>query len=362
MFLAVMSLSASVTFTLDQEFVRRRYDTTITFNEAQRMDRVVSMALTVDGVENAELWPAQPARILRQGQPVKEAGVGSQITGVPAGSLAYKPRIVAGRWLQPGDEAGSRVVIMSEKAAIEDHIQLGDFIALDLGALKKEEWQVVGLYRVVASGEFAADTLYAPLKAVCETTKKYNQGRVLYVNTRFHDQASADEVTARLRVLYEGRNMEVEQSRTIYKARNSAVGEFSISQMMLLLLAVLMAVVGGIGLMGALSISVVERTKEIGVMRAIGARSRTILGMFMMEGVLQGIFSWAFALPLSAVISRPFSDALGQAMLRTTLNYRYDTAAIVIWLVVVSLISSLASILPARSATRISVRASLAYA
>jgi putative ABC transport system permease protein len=362
MFLAVMSLSASVISTLDEEFARRRYDTTITFNEAQRVDRVVTMALSVDGVENVELWPAQPARILRQGQPVKEAGVGSQITGVPANSVAYKPLIVAGRWLQPGDDAGGRVVVMSEKAALENHIQLGDSITLDLAALKKEEWQVVGFYRVVASGEFAADTLYAPLQAVCEATNKYNRGRVLYVSTRVHDRASADKVTAQLRILYEGRNIEVAQSRTIYKARNSALEEFSISQMMLLLLAVLMAVVGGIGLMGALSISVVERTKEIGVLRAIGARSRTILGMFVMEGVLQGVFSWAFALPLSAAISRPFSDALGQAMLRTTLVYRYDYIAVIIWLVVVSLIASLASILPARSATRISVRASLVYA
>jgi putative ABC transport system permease protein len=151
MFLAVMSLSASVMSTLDQEFARRHYDTTITFDENQRIDRVVSMALSVDGVENAEVWPAQPARILRKGQQMKEAGVGSQITGVPAGSATYKPLIVAGRWLQPGDDGGSHVVIMNEKTAIDNHIQLGDSVTLDLGALEKEEWQVVGFYRVVAS-------------------------------------------------------------------------------------------------------------------------------------------------------------------------------------------------------------------
>ena len=362
MFLAVMSLSASVTSTLDQEFARRHYDTTMTFEENQRSDRVVSMALSVDGVENAEVWPAQQARILRQGQPMKEAGVGLQITGVPAGSATYKPLIVAGRWLQPGDDGGSHVVVMDEKTAIDNHIQLGDTITLDLGALKEEKWQVVGFYRAVASGEYAADTLYAPLDAVCEATQKYNQGRKLYVSTRLHNQASANEVTARLRVLYEGRNMQVGESRSIYKARNSAVGEFSVSQMMLLFLAVLMAGVGGIGLMGALSISVVERTKEIGVLRAIGARSKTIMSMFVMEGALQGLFSWALAVPLSFIISRPFADALGQAMLRTTLNFRYDYTAVIIWLVVVSIISTLASILPARNATRISVRNSLAYA
>jgi len=53
-------------------------------------------------------------------------------------------------------------------------------------------------------------------------------------------------------------------------------------------LAIIVAVVGGIALMGALSISVVERTKEIGVLRAVGARSGTITGMFVMEGLVQG--------------------------------------------------------------------------
>jgi len=47
---------------------------------------------------------------------------------------------------------------------------------------------------------------------------------------------------------------------------------------MMLALSVIVALVGGIALMGALSIGVIERTKEIGVLRAVGARSQTILG------------------------------------------------------------------------------------
>ena len=68
---------------------------------------------------------------------------------------------------------------------------------------------------------------------------------------------------------------------------------------MMLALSVIVALVGGIALMGALSIGVIERTKEIGVLRAVGARSSTILGIFMMEGLLQGLMSWCIAAPLS---------------------------------------------------------------
>jgi putative ABC transport system permease protein len=156
--------------------------------------------------------------------------------------------------------------------------------------------------------------------------------------------------------------MNVASSETVYDIRRNAQDQFNTIVTMLMALAVVVAMVGGIGLMGALSISVVERTKEIGVLRAIGARSRAILGMFVMEGVLQGLMSWALAVPLSLVLGQAASNAMGQVMFQTDLSYQYDLAAVGIWLASILIISTLASILPARSATRVSVRQSLAYA
>jgi len=130
---------------------------------------------------------------------------------------------------------------------------------------------------------------------------------------------------------------------------------------MLLALAIIVAAVGGIGLMGSLSIAVVERTREIGVMRAIGARSGTIMGMMVMEGVLQGGFSWLVAVPLSFGLAGWLSQLLGQAMFEANLDYQYSYGAVFVWLGLIVVISIVASILPARSATLISVRDSLAY-
>src|SRR3970040_1049271 len=101
---------------------------------------------------------------------------------------------------------------------------------------------------------------------------------------------------------------------------------------MLMGLSVVVAVVGGIALMGALSIAVVERTKEIGVLRAIGARSRTILSIFVMEGVLQGVLSWMPAVPIALLIGPLVARALGEAMFGATLDYRFAWHAVAIWL------------------------------
>jgi putative ABC transport system permease protein len=165
-----------------------------------------------------------------------------------------------------------------------------------------------------------------------------------------------------IKSMFEGRGMRVDYVQTLAENRKSAEDQFSIFVTMLLALAVIVAVVGGIGLMGALSISVVERTKEIGVLRAVGARSRTIMGMFVMEGLLQGLFSWIMAVPLSFAFGQYMAQTLGQVMFSASLDYRYNYSAVLIWLVIVVVISTLASILPARGATRISVRDSLAYA
>ena len=140
------------------------------------------------------------------------------------------------------------------------------------------------------------------------------------------------------------------------------VNQFSIITNIMFGLSLVMGVVGGIGLMGSLSISVVERTREIGVLRSIGADNATIMWMFVMEGVLQGFLSWLMAVPLAFVVAQPMSRVLGQAILDVDLDFAFNYTAVAIWLVAILSISVLASLVPAHNAARISVRESLAYA
>jgi putative ABC transport system permease protein len=359
MFLIIMSLSASITLTLDGEFERRSYDVTIRFDDEERVDRAVALAQSLDGVEEAEVWFNHPASILRQGQRTKEAGVGAEINGVPIGSDMYKPLIVAGRWLQPGDD---RVIVMNGETADDNHIKVGDMVTLDLGELGDDNWQVVGLYQAIVLGYgFSNDAIYAPQQAVFKVTRKYNKASLLFARTRFHSENYVDAVANQLKDWYEARNVDVDSSQAIYKERQEADSQFGATMNTLLALAVIVALVGGIGLMGSLSISVVERTREIGVMRAIGAGSARLMSMFVMEGVLQGLFSWVLAMPISLVLARPMANALGQTMFGADLDFAYNHEAVITWLVIVLTISTLASILPARNATVISVRESLAY-
>jgi len=359
MFLIIMNLSASLTWTLESEFARRTYDIQINFEDQERIDQAVALAQSVAGVEDAQGWFSQPATILREGQRTSEAGLGAYIEGVPVDSM-YTPLVVKGRWLEPGDE-NRRVIVMNKETADDNGIKVGDVVTLDLGTLGEDDWQVIGLYQVIFGGSFSTESFYAPQEAVFRATKKYNQAGTLFVRTQFHSTEYVAAVSNQLKDLYKARHMDVFYTQTTYEDRRNAGSQFGITINMLLALAVIVALVGGIGLMGSLSISVVERTREIGVMRAVGAVSRRLMSMFVMEGILQGLLSWALAVPLSLIISQPMANALGQTMFEANLDFAYDFGAIFVWLAMVLIISIVASVLPARNATVISVRESLAY-
>ena len=122
--------------------------------------------------------------------------------------------------------------------------------------------------------------------------------------------------------------------------------------------AILMAVVGGIGLLTITSIGVFERQREIGVMRSVGASSRAIIFQFLLEGVLVGLLAWGIGLPMSILFGRvlldmvPFSDVI-------VLNYAY--LAPLLGLLGMILVTVGATLYPALAAARKTVSDILRY-
>jgi putative ABC transport system permease protein len=125
-------------------------------------------------------------------------------------------------------------------------------------------------------------------------------------------------------------------------------------------MAVVIGAVGGVALSGVLTLNVLERRREIGVMRAIGSSSGVIAGLFIGEGLILGWLSWLIALPFSIPAGQLMTGALG-AVLGGSLVYKYNPMGTLYWFLIVSVLSVVASLLPARGATRVSVRESLAY-
>jgi putative ABC transport system permease protein len=282
------------------------------------------------------------------------------LTGIPPDSAIFRPNIVNGGNLVPEDGNG---LVFTLRLAEKEGIGVGDEIAVDIGE-RESEWTVVGHYLSVND---ASDEFFVPQGALQRQVGSVGRGRHLKV---LSEKGEADTVSPidkqqgiieGLKDAFATQHMKVIDSWSASEQLAESQASFGILTSLLLAMVVLTAIVGGIGLMSTMSMNVVERRREIGVMRAVGASSVAIVGMFVAEGVLVGILSWLLALPLSYPGARLFSDLIGGALLNMPLDFVYSAGGMALWLLVVVGLSALASLWPAVQATKISVRQALAY-
>jgi putative ABC transport system permease protein len=362
MFIMVLTLSASMTRTLDNELARRQYDMRLFFFQLHRSDRIEALLEQYPGVVQAEPWYSVNGTVMREGERVEDTGgLGAELFGIPSGSTMYQPLITAGRWLSPEDSG--RVAVISRETADFNGLDIGDTITIDLGDLGEADFEVIGTYKAISPDVFSTDPIYAPEEAVVDVTKRANRANQVLVRAGQSDADSVATLMQELDDYLKSYGLEVSPffSRTRAQDREYAFNTFSIVNQMLFSLALVMGIVGGIGLMGSLSISVVERTREIGVLRSIGGTSPVIMTMFILEGVMQGVMSWLLAVPLSFFIAQPVAALLGRTIFQVSLDFAYNWTAVGVWLLAVVCIAFLASIIPAHAAGRVSVRESLAY-
>lgn len=120
----------------------------------------------------------------------------------------------------------------------------------------------------------------------------------------------------------------------------------------------LIALVGALGLLTTLSMSVFERQKEIGVMRSIGAGSSTVAAQFLTEGLLVGFISWLVGIPLAYGITLLLLDVTN---LNETFNPSLPAAALITGFIGIMAIATVASLWPSISASRKTVSDILRY-
>ena len=133
--------------------------------------------------------------------------------------------------------------------------------------------------------------------------------------------------------------------------------------MTIVFLSFLVLVVSAIGMASATGINIMERTREIGVMRSIGANPEKIYSLFVKEGMITSILSILLGLLLSWPLSKLAAIFFGNLMLgrEAVLQYAFSPTGFVVTVVVTILFGWLASRIPAKSAIDIPTHEALSY-
>jgi putative ABC transport system permease protein len=352
-FISVFNVRASLSSTVDAMMKIYNFDVWLTFDHSYRADKVQHEALNVPGVTNTDVWLQLPARRVRPDG--SESGMMYMFAPhVGDSSLIHSPAISAGRWLTPADD--NAVVVPSGLFQNEPDLALGKEMVLKIYG-KERSFKIVGTYL----GSTFASIIYANYDYITKVANRVGEADALLVTTQAHDRASVDAESNALEKYFERIGLRVSSVATLATERAEAEVSFDAIVALLLVMAVLLALVGGLGLMGTMSINVLERTREIGVLRAIGAPNRGVAQVFILEGITIGLLSWFMGSLLAIPVSKALNLAVGGRLMGVPLTYSYSIPGLWLWLVVVLLLSALASFIPARNASRMTVREVLAY-
>jgi putative ABC transport system permease protein len=156
-------------------------------------------------------------------------------------------------------------------------------------------YQVVGILAAKGSSgpQDQDDRVVAPLTAVQDTLTGYNSINSISVKARSAETVSSatgqaqDILNARHRVTAANPDYSIFSASSILSAVTSSTETFTV---LLGAVAAISLLVGGIGVMNIMLVTVTERTREIGIRKAIGAQKADVIGQFLLEAVLLSIF------------------------------------------------------------------------
>jgi putative ABC transport system permease protein len=354
-FIGTFNVQRSLTDYIDRIGRYFLADITFSLSENGRISEIEEMIKELPGVSHVEGWAAT-AGVLQN--PDGTAGESVNLLAPPSESNLVDPVVQEGRWIQPGDGA---VVVVNERfrEAYPD-LEIGDLLKIKIAG-KDEVVEVIGSFQLAGkSGGYLAYTTYEYLSDVIHQKNRANSFRVVSdtENMSIEQQKALGRVIEATLKANGYKVSDVEAGRSLTATTANGL---NILTGFLLLMAILIAIVGSIGLMGTMSLNVLERTREIGILRAIGASDKAVMRLVMIEGLLIGMMSWFFGVILSFPIGNLMANAINLALFGAPAGVTITPLGVLLWLLVVTILSVLASVGPARNATRLTIREVLSY-
>ena len=354
-FIATFSVRISLIMYVEQIFQYFMADVNVTLDRPYRIEEIDRLINEVPGVEQVEGWAFARSELV-----MADGSVGESVSllAPPAASPLVEPILLDGRWIEPGDR---NAIALSELFRDRfPELDVGDTIRLKVNG-DETDWVIVGYYQLAGKVTgFAAYTSYEYLSELTNQPGKAVAYRVVGEHsgmTRQDQEALGNAIEAHL----EKSGIQVVDMTSGLSMSDLASEGFNVITGFLLFLALLTALVGSIGLTGTMSLNVMERTREIGVLRAIGASDRMLMRIVLLEGSLIGILSWLLASAAAFPISSLMADSISQALFGGDSQFAFSPIGFIIWLGVVVILSVLASVMPARNATHLTIREVLAY-
>jgi putative ABC transport system permease protein len=296
------------------------------------------------------------ARVERFEQSLVKTKYGQLVlTGTEPDPVLYHFQLVSGRLLN-GDEPGA--LLISDNMANKTGLKVGDTLELS-SATNTETWFIVGEVHDLNGGTGVIGTAFTTVDALHTFTglptdigssfmiggSDRSPAAVNTMANALDDQLSAQGLAPSVTTAQQ----QIDRNRT----------QFQILYVLLYAVAAIVALVGVLGLFNTLTTSVLERRREIGILRSMGATGWRVASIFWTEGLTLAGISWLIAALVGIPAAYGFVMLLSDVLI--TVPFSFSPASFASMLVVIVVIATLASVIPALSAARVRIADTLRY-
>jgi putative ABC transport system permease protein len=358
-FIGAMSIAKAWDVLLGQIDRTRHYDVEVHLTDLQDAERAKQRVSQLNDVRATEIWQTVPVALARPGRPAIERTYPDNAHGVfhliapPHEGKLLGVECVEGRWLLDTDTDG---VVINQLVPGYADLAIGDVLTV---AVAGEARRLTVVGKAIQIGVGA--TAYVSAATFTRLVPEARAEGQLWVAAASHATGEPSDLISHLEHGLDAADIDVKAIVPVSIVKNAMAAHFEILVKTLLLLAGLLSMIGALGLASALGVSVSERTRELGVLRAIGASARQVRDSVLFEGLGVGVASIAGAIVVGLGLALLVGDVVGEISFKVPLPLTPSLPSLALWVCGAPLFAALGSLGPARQAARIKVRDALVW-
>jgi ABC-type antimicrobial peptide transport system permease subunit len=347
-FMTALNVRTSLMGTVESVAHARNHDLAVTFSERYPTEALRMWVMQQPGVRRAEFWTLGEGVLRREGLQVANP---TAVLAAPAQTWAMQPKVLAGRWLDHSQPDG--IIVTQKVLSDEPAVRLGGAYQLAIGG-RSVPVRVIGVVK-----EFGSGAIYVPRALFDGLVKADGRSNLMFVDAGAPDffrqaglasslEAAAAEQGWGVAMVLPSRMMDI-----------IVASHLDVLTILLLIIAIVVLGIGAVGVASSISVSVVERYREIGVLKAVGGRSGAIVGLFVSEAAVIAVVGWAMSLIPAPLFGRSVAETFGSVFIEYPFDYRPAWFGAPLALALAILLALIASLPPIVAALRTTVRTAL---
>lgn len=351
LFVAVVTSMISIQSALTSNLNTLKYDYQITTNN-QTNDKISNVISKVPEISTYENWGGSVGKLISSNG---QTGNQYPILAPKDNSEMIKPELIEGSWLNPSDK--NQVVVSHKFILAEPNYKIGDDLNIKVGDTTVS-LKIKGIIK-----DFSSSGIYLNKTNFDKLIPNTNKQTSVKMITKSDSNRNKRKLYPKIEEEFKTQGVVVLQSESKNDMNEILQGHFIVTLRTFLIVILMIVAVSGFGLAATMNVQTSERTKEIGIMKAIGTNRKQIMRIITSESIFIALVSWLIAGLVGLVFSIAGVSVFSNNILNTPLSFKTlpFISSYAIWLVLIFIVGYLASRHAAKRAAKMSIKNALSF-